>query len=175
VVDHILSSRLVVANFGTDEFFNPSRLQALCSGCHNVKTIGESQWTGKKGTKLDRLTDRTNTTVVCGQAGSGKTTYVEQRKVANDLVWDYDEVMARITGLPLYETLEGAIGSVLADRDAFITSTAYSQHHVWLIVANRHAHIVKLLEEAGATVIELTTPDEVCKQRIKDRLSTVNK
>jgi len=75
---------------------------------------------GKRGTKLVDVGDRRNTTVVCGQPGSGKTTYVERFKAPNDLTWDYDVVMADITGLPLHQFLPGAIGSVLAHRDAWI-------------------------------------------------------
>ena len=169
--DHILSARLVVDNFGVDEFYNPDRCQGLCHSCHSSKTAHECGWAGRKGTRLEQLTPRNNTTVVCGPAGSGKTTYVLNHKQADDLIWDYNEVMAQVTGLPLYQSLPGAVGSVLAHRDAFIESTAHSPHHVWVIVSNPKAVIVRMLEEAGAKVIILDTPDEVCQQRLQARLS----
>jgi 5-methylcytosine-specific restriction endonuclease McrA len=167
--DHILSARLVIDNWGIDAFYDIERLQGLCHACHSQKTAHESGWTGSKGTRLDTLPDRSNTTVVCGQAGSGKSTYVAEHMADNDLHWDYDEVMQRITGLPMHQGLPEAIGSVLADRDQFITSTNHCPHHVWIIVTNRSAHIVKLLEQAGAHVVTMTTPDDVCRERLRDR------
>src|SRR5579864_4036112 len=42
--DHILSARLVVDNFGVDEFYNPERCQGLCHECHSSKTAHECGW-----------------------------------------------------------------------------------------------------------------------------------
>jgi hypothetical protein len=77
--------------------------------------------------------------------------------------------MQEITGLPLHEGLPNAVGSVLAKRDAFIESTAYSTHHVWIIVANPKAVIVKMLTDAGANLIAMDTPEDVCLQRLRER------
>ena len=148
---------------------DPSRLRGLCKTCHDSKTALECGWTGRKGTKLTDLGDRSNTTVVCGQAGSGKSTYVEEHEAAGDNVWDYDVVMSEITGLRLYQELPGAIGSVLADRDRWVEATRYSSNHCWLIVANPHAVIVKMMKDAGATFIVMNTTDEECKRRIRRR------
>ena len=115
------------------------------------------------------LGDRSNTTVVCGPAGSGKTTYVQQNMQPDDPVFDYDVVMAEITGLPMHEGLPGAIGSVLAQRGQFIEATAHSKQRVWIIVSNPKAVLVKMLRDAGATVVTMATPDDVCQQRLKDR------
>jgi predicted kinase len=106
---------------------------------------------------------------VVGQAGSGKTTYVEQHKQPDDLVFDYDYVMQEITGLPLHQGLPGAVGSVLAKRDQFIEATQYSKHHVWIIVSNPKAVVVKMMEAAGATVVVMSTDDEECKRRLHQR------
>ena len=168
-VDHVLRARLVLDNFGLDEFYNIDRLQGLCHDCHSMKTAHESGWAGSKGTRLDNLSNRSNTTVVCGQACSGKSTYVEQHRQQDDVCWDYDEVMARITGLPLHQSLQGAIGSVLADRDNFILGTATCEYRVWIICANPQAHIVKLLSEAGASVVTMQTPDDECQRRLRER------
>jgi 5-methylcytosine-specific restriction enzyme A len=167
--DHILSARLILDNDGIDAFYDASRIQGLCHNCHCKKTALESGWTGKKGTKITDVGDRTNTTVVCGQAGSGKTTYVANHRSPNDHVWDYDYVMANITGLPLHQSLPGAVGSVLADRDRWIEATRRSPHHCWLIVSNLKAHIVSMLQDAGASVVVMDTPDDVCQQRLRER------
>jgi hypothetical protein len=169
--DHILSARLVVDNFGIDEFYNPDRCQGLCKECHSTKTAHECGWSSNKGTRLDVLTDRSNTTVVCGAAGSGKTTFVKNNSQADDLVWDYDVVMHEITGLPMHEHMNGAIGSVLADRDRFIESTAHTtDKHVWVIVSNPDAVIVRMLRDAGANVVVMDTAADICAERLKQRL-----
>lgn len=167
--DHILSARIVLDNFGVDAFYDPARLQGLCHGCHSQKTTHESGWTGRKGTIITDLGDRSNTTVVCGPAGSGKTTYVAEHKAANDLVWDYDVIMADITGLPMHQSLPGAVGSVLADRDRWVEATRYSTNHCWLIVSNPQATIVQMMKDAGATLIVMDTTDDECQRRLKQR------
>jgi 5-methylcytosine-specific restriction endonuclease McrA len=172
--DHILSARLVVDNFGVDEFYNPERCQGLCHECHSSKTSLECGWTGRKGTRLESLGDRSNTTVVCGAAGSGKTTYVFSNKKPDDLFWDYDICMQEITGLPMWQGLPGAIGSVLAKRDQFIESTAHSKNHVWLTVTNPKAVIVTMLQEAGAKIVVMDTPAEVCEARLRERFAATN-
>jgi 5-methylcytosine-specific restriction protein A len=167
--DHILSARLVLDEFGVNAFYDPDRLQGLCHTCHSKKTAVEVGWSGKRGTKLVDVGDRRNTTVVCGQPGSGKTTYVERFKAPNDLTWDYDVVMADITGLPLHQFLPGAIGSVLAHRDAWIEATKYSTNHCWLIVRSPEAAVVSMMRDAGATVIVMDTPGDECARRLQHR------
>jgi hypothetical protein len=168
--DHILSARLILDNFGTEEFYNPDRLQGLCHRCHSSKTTLESGFTGRRGTKITDLGDRSNTTVVCGPAGSGKTTYVASHKASNDLTWDYDVVMADLTGLPMHESLPGATGSVLAHCDAWIEATRRSSNHCWLIVSNPKAVIVQMMIDAGARVVVMDTPDDVCADRLRQRM-----
>jgi predicted kinase len=159
----------VLDNFGLDEFYNPERLQGLCHRCHSQKTTHECNWTGKKGTTLKELGDRSNMTIVCGPAGSGKTTYVAEHQMPQDAVFDYDVVMAEITGVPLHQGLPGAVGSVLAQRDQWVEATRYSANHCWLIVSNEKAAIVTMLREAGATVVVIDTDDEECQRRLKQR------
>ena len=168
-VDHILTARLVLDNYGIDAFYDPDRLQGLCHRCHSKKTTLESGWCGRKGTKITDLGDRANTSVICGPAASGKTSYVADHAAANDHVWDYDVVMAEITGLPIHQSLPGAVGSVIAARDQWIEATRYSTNHCWLIVTNPKAVVVSMMRDAGATVIEMTTDDDECKRRLKQR------
>lgn len=167
--DHILSARLVLDNFGLDAFYDPSRLQGLCHECHSQKTAVESGWTGKRGTKITDVGDRSNMTVVCGQAGSGKSTYVVERAAENDHTFDFDVTMHEITGLPMHQSLPGAVGSVLAARDQWIEATRYSTNHCWLIVTNSKAAIVELLRDAGAAVVMMNTPDAECQRRLRQR------
>lgn len=168
-VDHILSARLVIDNFGMDAFFDPARCQGLCHNCHSAKTALESGWVNRNATKLTDFGDRRNTTVVCGQSGSGKTTFVSQKKADDDFVWDYDVVMHELTDLPMHQGMQGAIGSVLANRDQWIQATEHTTKHCWLIVSNPDAGIVKLMAAAGAAVVTLQTTDEDCQRRLRAR------
>ena len=174
-VDHTPRARIIVDEFGVDEFFNVDRLMALCHGCHSQKTRHELGFT-KGGTNLTSTTigNRSQFTVVCGPAGSGKTYYVATHKADDDKVWDYDVVMAEITGLPIHEGLEGAVGSVLAHRDTWIRATEHCKHHCWLIVSNPKAVIVGMMRDAGANVVVMDTPDDVCQQRLRDRFIADN-
>ncbi len=167
--DHILSARIILDNWGIEEFYNVDRIQGLCHDCHSIKTAMESGWTGKKGTKITDLGDRSNTTVVVGQAGSGKTTYIAQHKADADHVWDYDVIMRDLTGMPMHQGLPGAVGSVLANGDAWIESTRRSERHCWLIVSNPKAVIVGMMRDAGAAVIEMDTDDAECQRRLRQR------
>jgi hypothetical protein len=42
-----------------------------------------------------------NRFVVCGPPASGKTTWVSLRRQPGDVVWDFDDVVAVMTGQPL--------------------------------------------------------------------------
>jgi hypothetical protein len=46
--DHIMRARLVVEQFGVDEFYNPDRCQGLCHDCHSSKTAIEVGFGGKR-------------------------------------------------------------------------------------------------------------------------------
>jgi 5-methylcytosine-specific restriction endonuclease McrA len=172
-VDHILSARLVIDNFGHDAFFDPDRCQGLCHACHSAKTSLESGWVNRNGTKLTEFGDRSNMTIVCGPGGAGKSTYVAEHKADDDLIWDYDAVMHEITGLPMHEELHGATGSVLANRDQWIQATEHSTKHCWLIVSNAKAKIVELLQAVGARVIVLETDEAECQRRLAARFDAV--
>lgn len=167
--DHILSARVVLNEYGKDAFYDPDRLQGLCHRCHSQKTATESGWTSRKGTTLTDLGDRSNTIVVCGESGSGKSTYIRNNKAPNDIVWEYDDVMATITGRPVHDHLPEAVGSVLADRDRWIEATRYSTNRCWLVVNNDKATVVQMMRDAGATVIVLNTPHVECQRRLKQR------
>jgi 5-methylcytosine-specific restriction endonuclease McrA len=172
--DHILTARVVVDNYGINAFYDPNRCQGLCGSCHSQKSVLESGWSGKRRSMLTELGERSNTTVVCGQAGSGKTTYVAERKSEQDSVWDYDVVMQSLTGLPLHHGLPEAIGSALAHRDAWIRATENSVNHCWLIVSDSRAQLVSAMRDAGARVIVMDTPDDVCHKRLRQRNAADN-
>lgn len=88
---------------GTDDLAN---LQTICKRCHANKTALESA-RGRTGVSVrpDWLpVPRIPVLVVCGPAGSGKSTYVRDHLQAGELVLDVDELAAELTGKPLYHS-----------------------------------------------------------------------
>lgn len=92
-----------------------------------------------------------------------------KHKADDDLVWDYDVVMHEITGLPMHQGLQDAIGSVLANRDQWIRATEHTTKHCWLIVSNPNAGIVKMMAAAGADVVVMQTDEAECQRRLRAR------
>lgn len=172
-VDHILRARIVLAEFGLSEFYNPDRCQGLCHVCHSIKTRTEVG--GCRGTTItaDELKDCSNITVVCGLPGSGKTTYVDANKHPDDVVFDYDVEMSLATGRDMHaETLNGTVGSILAKRDQFVRDVIWSRRKAWLIIARRDSQLAKLLAAAGAQVVELVIDEVERIRRLAARLCT---
>jgi len=60
------------------------------------------------------------TYVVHGPPLSGKSTYVQQHRGSNDLVFDFDLVMAALTGKPAHEHNEHLVSYVVDIRDLII-------------------------------------------------------
>jgi len=162
VADHNpLTAREIVEQFGINAFYESSRCQGLCASCHASKTAYECGWAGQKAAAIERFDNCGNVTVVCGLPASGKTTYVQQHKVPEDLVWDYDVEN---------EKRPGSISALLARRDAFIQSI--NGRRAWIIITRSDSKTTRMLAIAGATVIELDTPSEVRQQRLLSRLET---
>lgn len=42
-------------------------------------------------------------TVVCGPSGTGKSTYIQERAKPGDVIVDFDQLFAALSGLPLYQ------------------------------------------------------------------------
>ena len=169
--DHIVSAKIVLEELGLTEFFSPERCQGLCHSCHSKKTAFEVGWAGHCGTmiKQEEFADASQITVICGLAGSGKTTYVAAHKQPTDAVFDYDVELARATGLEVHQSIDGCVKSILAQRDAFIRDVIWNRKTAWIIVARRDAEIVKRLVSAGATLVELRVDTAVRVQRLSER------
>lgn len=94
LVDHIEPHR-----GDKDLFWSASNHQALCCSCHSRKTaregghVEQSLW-HPQGLKPSTVP----LTMVCGPTSAGKSTYVERRARASDLVIDLDSIGARLTG-----------------------------------------------------------------------------
>jgi 5-methylcytosine-specific restriction endonuclease McrA len=48
IADHIIPAREIVEQFGINAFYDPSRCQGLCAGCHAAKSAREGSFLGKQ-------------------------------------------------------------------------------------------------------------------------------
>lgn len=152
-VDHITPIR------AGGDILNRDNLQPLCRSCHNQKTRREN-----KGSTPAQVT------LVCGPPGSGKTSYVMQRKAWGDLVIDLDAIMVALTGEAWYDKPDNLLPLALDVRDYLyqrIPASIENVNRVWIVAgepdpAKRQA----LARRLGARVVVLALPASECVRRI---------
>lgn len=104
-------------------------LQSLCRTCHKRKTAEDQR-------------DHSDAPVVCvvtGAPGSGKTTYVQQHRRAEDFVFDLDAIGSVVGEFGSYSVRPDDVAGVLLDwREALINAIRRGRlrRRVWLIVSN---------------------------------------
>ena len=75
-------------------------------------------------------------TVVTGRPGCGKSTYVDAHREPDDLVWDYDVILAALDGgLPRDDSGRHR-GTMEALRRAFLANVQITGDGVWMIVTD---------------------------------------
>jgi hypothetical protein len=113
-------------------------------------------------------------TIVAGPPGSGKSTYVTERAVQGDLIWDQDSILQRLGNYPDTMKHPGArhlIPFALAMREALISELTrpHGVERAWLIIGGANLAERKVLTmRLNATVIIMDTPPEECFRRIKN-------
>lgn len=107
-------------------FWDTDNWQSLCNQCH------------KRKTQMEANLDTHSRTVVCGPPGSGKSTYVNERRKPGDLVWDWDEVVRTMTGLPMHETPRDIVPLMDAIAVTLCLEVAAMppQRRVWIILSD---------------------------------------
>lgn len=111
----------------------------------------------------------TKVVVVYGPPASGKTTYVENRLTNNDLVYDYDSLMASLSGLPYQRTNDNLIPYILEIRksiiDKLLNERQIDTAYIITTFIGRD-----LRNELGGLNVEykkMDTDKETCIKRIK--------
>jgi hypothetical protein len=135
----------------------------------NRKNPFTAQLITKRGTLLRDIAPRRNTTVVCGAPATGKSTYVKEHMQPGDVYFDFDEVMADVSGLPMWKRSDAHLAEVLLCRDKFVTDTAEHKGHVWIIVADQNSRFAKLLVENGANIVSCYVDKHTRQQRLSAR------
>lgn len=155
-VDHIIPKTWG----GTDD---PENLQPLCAACHRDKTVREVRG------RLRRST--IPVTVVAGPPGSGKSTYVAERRQPGDLVWDSDDIFVALSGLPMYDTRRTPLLPFVMDaRHAVLLRLARTSgvRRAWVLTTEGDARQLRqMVDDLGARLVVLAVPELECMARIE--------
>lgn len=174
VVDHITP----LAWGGLEERANR---QALCHACHDEKSAMERASSGPNGGKGAALfpswlkPSSVPLTIVCGPPASGKSTYVDEHRMAGDLVICLDTIRAKLQ--PGWKPWSGVF-----DSELFARAVRYRNHLLGTLarpVAGRWAWFIVSAPEAGqrqwwqerlgGELVLLDPGADECKRRAMDR------
>ena len=162
----------VIKHGGDPILFNSSPLISLCHGCHSRRTLGEMR--GEREDYYPHILFPFDLPVylVCGAPASGKSTFVDQHKAPGDVVSDLDQIIANLTGHPLYypehqETVREGI-RVRNRQLESLANRPDDGHAIWMIVGApdpRDRMVWRNLLKPRI-IYMLLCPLEVCIQRI---------
>ena len=153
-VDHIVAKR----DGGTDDEGN---LQGACKPCHSAKTHRE-------GRLAPSVEFDTPVVVVCGPPGSGKSTYIADRRRWGEVVVDYDHILAALSGLPAHERPASVRPFADAARAAVLNVVRTAEvPRVWIVAtAATRALRDAYRQRFDATVVVLETDATACAARV---------
>jgi len=108
--------------------------------------------------------------VVHGAPASGKTSYVMQHKGENDAIFDFDKVMAAVSGLPPHQKNKNLISYCTDIRDLIIKKALNkpSVDKTWIITTNISDDMKGQLSDIPVEYIHIDTPKEECLKRIEE-------
>lgn len=163
-LDHIVP----LADGGPDV---ESNRQGLCGDCHRIKSAGEA---GGRAASMPAWLQPANCTVhiVCGPPGSGKSMHIDAHRKPGDRVIDLDEIIATITGKPIYhgrshEVWQRAVRRRNAELAAL--SSAPASDVVWFCVSaagrSRREWWRRTLGAASLTLMDVSLAE--CIRRIR--------
>ncbi len=101
--------------------------------------------------------------LVAGPPGAGKTTYVREHRELHDLVWDYDAILAAVSG-GAWDLDVNQI--MLSMRSAYIEASKQYPRSCWLIAS---APTRAERDEISGNVVLLAVDEETCIARTAQR------
>lgn len=161
LVDHIIPSK-----DDWNDRLNSNNLQALCRSCHKAKTKREWMKHHKGMSRYMKIN------IVCGLPASGKSTYVKHHMTEHDLIYDYDELMQALTGLPSRHRNHDVHDYIMLFFDQMLRKLKAEQtfNNVWIIRTLPDEKIDSLLANYHQLnhIVIMTEPN-VCEQRLRER------
>jgi HK97 family phage prohead protease len=108
--------------------------------------------------------------VVHGAPASGKTSYVMQHKGENDAIFDFNKVMAAVSGMPPHQKNKNLISYCTDIRDLIIKKALNkpSVDKTWIITTNISDDMKGQLSDIPVEYIHIDTPKEECLKRIEE-------
>lgn len=108
--------------------------------------------------------------VVHGAPASGKTSYVMQHKGENDAIFDFNKVMAAVSGMPPHQKNKNLISYCTDIRDLIIKKALNkpSVDKTWIITTNVSDDMKGQLSDIPVEYIHIDTPKEECLKRIEE-------
>lgn len=167
IVDHIKPK----TEGGTDD---PENLQTICKPCHTMKTALESARGGHHVQFEPEWLPQSvvPVIVVCGPPGSGKSTYVQQRAIPDDLVIDVDVIASKLYKLPIYHATFDQRMVAIRFRNKLLASLADKScgyRKAWLIVtAGREDKRAFWRRKYGDRIVIMATPKMQCIDRVRN-------
>ena len=110
------------------------------------------------------------TYVIHGSPLSGKSTYVEKHKGPNDIIYDFDLIMAAISGLPTHQDNKNLIPYVIDIRDLIITRLKSEKNidNVWIITTRVTEELKNSLIGLNPEYIEIKINKNTAIKRLKE-------
>jgi 5-methylcytosine-specific restriction protein A len=140
-IDHIKAHR---GDLSPERFWNEDNWQALCHRCHAQKTQNESH----QGRRV----------VVTGLMGAGKTSFVETNAAREDIIFDYDLILATIVykHKDKHRNPKDLIGLLESFRFSLIdwVNQTATRRSVWIICTNKKT-AASVARKVDADVIDL--------------------
>lgn len=161
LVDHIVPSK-----DDWEHRLDPDNLESLCRDCHRIKTKREWMHKHKGGKRYMQIN------IVCGLPGAGKSTYVQRHLGEHDLVYDYDDLMQALSGLPSRHRNPAVHDYIMSYFDLMLRKLRSEQafDNVWIIRTLPDPRLDSLLTNYHQLRhILIATDPKVCEQRLQAR------
>ena len=101
---------------------------------------------------------------------SGKSSYVQKHKGPNDIIFDFDLIMAALSGLDVHEHNENLVGYVLDIRDLIISRLKSEKNidNAWIITTRVTDKLRQSLIGLNAEYIEMKIDIQTAKKRLHE-------
>lgn len=169
------------------KFTDPENLESVCKACHDGEIQrGERAGWSDRGVQIygQRIPPRVvqplglepsaiPLTMVCGAPGSGKSTFINQRKRADDIVIDIDAILQELSGdvVRTVERRNAYFLEAFLERNRRLVALSSEQRSIaaWFIIGAPKPAVRALWADQlkPCDVVVMETPAHVCRARIE--------